>query len=86
MGKTKGIYNADFPTGTLVRVASHPQLEEFIRTWRLHHPLTQEQLAFAESQGKVVEVSFYHGGDELYRLDGIPGIWHECCLSIAATA
>jgi hypothetical protein len=22
----------------------------------------------------------YHGGDELYKLKGIPGLWHEQCL------
>jgi hypothetical protein len=26
------------------------------------------------------EVGFYHGGDVLYTLDGIPGLWHEQCL------
>ena len=28
----------------------------------------------------MAEVSFYFGGDELYRLKDIPGIWHEVCL------
>ena len=23
---------------------------------------------------------FYHGGDELYKLKGMPGVWHEQCL------
>jgi len=31
----------------------------------------------------VEEVSFYHGGDELYKLKDIPGLWHEQCLSAA---
>jgi len=80
MGRTKGAYSAEFPAGTMVRVASRPQLEEFLRTWRLHHPLTEDQLAYADVQGRVVDVGFYHGGDELYHVEGIPGIWHECCL------
>jgi hypothetical protein len=31
-------------------------------------------------QGKVVDVGFYHGGDELYHVECMPGIWHESCL------
>jgi hypothetical protein len=30
--------------------------------------------------GRVKEVSFYHGGDQLYILENLPGIWHEQCL------
>jgi hypothetical protein len=28
-------------------------------------------------------VGFYHGGDPLYSLDGVPGVWHERCLVLA---
>jgi hypothetical protein len=28
----------------------------------------------------VKDVGFYHGGDELYQVAGIPGTWHEECL------
>jgi hypothetical protein len=84
MGRTKGPYNAEFPAGTLVRVVSLPQLQEFQRTWHFHHPLTEDQLSYAGAQGRVVDVGFYHGGDELYHLEGMPGIWHECCLEPAA--
>ena len=28
----------------------------------------------------VKEVSFYHGGDQLYVLENVPGIWNEPCL------
>jgi hypothetical protein len=24
------------------------------------------------------------GGDELYELDGVPGIWHESCLRVVS--
>lgn len=82
MGRTKGAYNAEFPAGTLVRVVSLPQLEEFLRTWRFHHPLAEEQLSYAGVPGRVLDVGFYHGGDELYHLEGIPGIWHESCLEL----
>jgi hypothetical protein len=80
VGKHNGPYDADFPKGTIVRVASQVELEEFRATWKLHNPLKQEQLAFAGSVAKVVGVGYYFGGDELYRLEGIPGVWHECCL------
>jgi hypothetical protein len=83
MGRTKGGYNAEFPAGTLVRVVSRQRLESFKTTWRFHHPLSEDQLAYAGAQSKVVDVGFYHGGDELYHLEGIPGIWHEECLEPA---
>jgi len=37
-------------------------------------------MAFAGSEAKVLTVGFYHGGDVLYTLKGVPGIWHELCL------
>lgn len=80
MGKTKGLYNEEYPVGTIVRIAERNELENFRKTWKFHHPLKAKQLAFANKTGKVKEVSFYHGGDELYVLDEIPGTWHEQCL------
>jgi hypothetical protein len=63
-----------------VQVASHDELNEFLRTWRYHHKLRPEQLEFAGRISRVEDVSFYHGGDVLYALADIPGIWHERCL------
>lgn len=80
MGRLKGPYNAEFPAGTHVRLADRDSLEEFKRTWRYHHPLTEEQLDYAGRTALVKSAGYYHGGDELYTLDGIPGIWHERCL------
>jgi hypothetical protein len=80
MGRSKGPYNAEFPPGTHVQIADRGHLEEFKRTWRLHNPLTGEQLSFASNLGVVTSVGFYHGGDELYIIEGIPGVWHEACL------
>jgi hypothetical protein len=73
-------YQERFPVGTSVAVASRERLEEFARTWRFHHPLSAEQLSYAGRAATVREVSFYHGGDVLYTLDGVPGIWHEQCV------
>jgi hypothetical protein len=56
---------------------------EFMKTWRYHHQLTEGQLAYAGIEGKVVDVAFYHGGDELYHVEGTSGIWHESCLERA---
>jgi hypothetical protein len=39
-----------------------------------------EQFEYADSIAVVEMVSFYHGGDVLCELIGVPGIWHECCL------
>lgn len=86
MGKTRGAYNAEFPAGTQVRIIDRDRLEEFKRTWRYHHPLTDEQLAYAGHSAQVNSVGIYHGGDELYTLDGVPGIWHECCLATVPAA
>jgi hypothetical protein len=74
-------YNEQFPVGTCVQIASKEQLEGFWRSWQYHHPLTVEQLAFAGRPAVVRSVGFYHGGDVLYELEGIPGIWHERCLA-----
>lgn len=30
---------------------------------------------------KQQTVGFYHGGDELYGLEGVPGLWHKQCLT-----
>jgi hypothetical protein len=83
MGKTKGPYKEEFPKGTKVKIADLPFLEDFHRTWKFHHKLEREQLGFASRIACVKSVGFYHGGDELYELDGVPGLWHESCLSFA---
>jgi hypothetical protein len=28
---------------------------------------------------KVKSIGYYHGGDVLYQLEGVPGIWQEQC-------
>jgi hypothetical protein len=81
MGKTKGLYKEEFPKGSSVRIASRPILQEFLKSWTYHNKLTPDQLNYADKIAEVESVSFYHGGDELYVLKGIPGIWHEQCLN-----
>jgi len=81
MGKTKGPYNAEFPVGSTVKIATRAFLEEFARTWAYHHKLQPEQIDYHDQVGRVERASVYHGGDELYELEGIPGIWHEQCLA-----
>jgi len=66
-----------------VRIASRPLLEDFLETWTLHHKLEPDQLNYAGQIAEVESVGFYHGGDELYKLKGAPGIWHEQCLKAA---
>jgi hypothetical protein len=41
-------------------------------------------LDYADRVARVESVGFYHGGDELYKLQGITGIWHEQCLRDAS--
>lgn len=71
---------AKYPTGTLVRVVSTHDLEAFLHSWKLHHPLRPEQLQYGGQTARVVRSMRYHGGNMLYELDGIPGIWHEACV------
>ena len=78
-----GLYNEDFPKGSTVRIADLPALEQFAKSWKYHHPLKSAQLQFAGMEAEVADVSFYHGGDVLYELKDIPGIWHEQCLRAA---
>jgi len=73
-------YEAVFDIGSEVAIASRSDLEEFARTWRFHNPLRPEQLAHAGKVTRVLKIGFYHGGDPLYELKGIPGVWHEVCL------
>jgi hypothetical protein len=83
MGRIRGRYNAEYPVGSLVRVADREHLERFIAEWNYHHPLTKELLDFAGCVTVVTNVGYYHGGSELYELSGLPGIWHEQCLRAA---
>jgi hypothetical protein len=74
-------YIAKFAKGSKVRIAGRAYLQQFQKTWRHHHKLTEHQVDFAEQSASVTSVSFYHGGDVLYELEGVPGIWHESCLT-----
>lgn len=76
------LYKEDFPIGSKVRIAGRSKLEEFARSWRYHNKLQPEQLAHADVVAEVEKVGFYHGGDVLYELRGVPGIWHEQCLGL----
>jgi hypothetical protein len=77
-------YKEEFPEGTKVRTADLASLEDFKSTWKYHHKLQPEQLQYADHVTTVKAVGFYHGGDPLYTLEGVPGLWHESCLKPAA--
>lgn len=81
MGKTKGLNNAEFEIGSEVRIADRALLESFLEEGQYHNELEPEQLEFAGRVAKVKSVEFFHGGDEIYTLEGISGVWHEECLS-----
>jgi hypothetical protein len=74
-------YNAAYAVGAEVRIAARSALGGFAKTWKLHNPLTIEQLPFAGRQATVPSVGYYHGGDVLYVLNDVPGVWHEACLA-----
>ena len=76
-------YQEKWPVGARVRIANSAALEKFAREWRYHNKLRVEQLAYAGRETQVKSVGFYHGGDPLYVLEHVPGIWHEECLQTA---
>ena len=76
-------YEARHAEGSTVRVAERQVLEAFAKAWKLHNPLTPDQLAFAGRETTVMSVGYYHGGDVLYVLHNLPGVWHEGCLEPA---
>lgn len=73
-------YTPTYPTESRVRIANAAVLAQFMRDWSYHNPLIREQLPYADVEAVVAEVAFYHGGDALYTLRGVPGVWHEACL------
>jgi hypothetical protein len=73
-------YEVLYPEGTLVVIAPLEELERFRKTWQYHHKLETTQLSHAGQRARVIWVGSYHGGEILYALDGIVGIWHEYCL------
>ena len=73
-------YDASYSVGSKVQIASIETLEHFMNTWQYHNPLKPEQLTFAGKSAIVSDVGFYHGGDPLYVLEGVAGVWHEECL------
>ena len=83
MGKTKGVNQAEFEVGTEVRIADRAFLEKFMEEGQYHNELEPEQLEYAGAVAKVKRVEFFHGGDEIYTLEGMPGVWHEECLRAA---
>ena len=80
MTKNVPYYNERIPKGSKARIADRATLEEFMATWKYHHKLRLEQLEYADRVATVEDVGFYHGGDPLYKLEGIPGLWLDQCL------
>ena len=83
MGKTKGVNNIEFQVGAEVRIADRAFLEKFLEEGQYHNELEPEQLDYAGRTARVKAVELFHGGDEIYSLEGIPGVWHEECLAAA---
>ena len=79
-----GYYDpAKFKNGAAVLIRDRATLEDFLRTWKYHHKLEVEQLAYAGRTAKVQSSGMYHGGDVIYQLEGVPGVWHEQLLQSA---
>lgn len=76
-------YHSAFQVGARVVVAAREDLERFRKEWIYHNKLTDEQLEYSGVAARVARVMYYHGGDPLYSLEDVPGIWHEVCLTAA---
>jgi hypothetical protein len=72
-----------FQAGDVVRIANRATLDQFFQSWKLHHPIQPDQLQYAGRVTKVGRSSMYHGGDILYELHDVPGIWHQQLLVAA---
>jgi hypothetical protein len=76
-----GPYRERYPAGGAIRVASERSLQAFAKNWTGHHPVLPEHLRHAGLRTTIQSVGFYHNGDALYRLTGVPDLyWHEACL------
>jgi len=82
MGKDDYIYHEAFPKGSKVKIQNRSFLENFLGSWKFHDKLNPEQLNYAGYIAEVESIGFYHGGDELYKLKNVPGIWHKQCLEV----
>ena len=76
-------YEARYPAGTMVRIASLDRLRTFQQQWKYHHPLDPDQLKYAGTADRVCGVNFYQGDDAIYNLENAPGTWHEELLDPA---
>jgi hypothetical protein len=81
MRNTTCLYHEAFPKDSTVKIADRAFLENFLQTWMLHNKLKPGQLNYAGLVTAVESVGFYHGGDELYKLKDVSGIWHKQCLN-----
>jgi hypothetical protein len=80
MGTAIGPYCPDFPEGSHVRIVDRASLGEF-RNERAFHTPAPRATRIWRTERRLGAVFFYHGGDELYELAGVPGVWHETCLA-----
>jgi len=79
-------YEPAFAEGDRVRIADRGTLESFRRKWKHHDPLQTEQLDLADREATIGKVGIYHGGDIIYQLVEVPGVWHEDCLRRAESS
>jgi len=75
-----------FPVGTKVQVKDEGSLRQFQERCKSRRPISLEQIETAGQVDVVTNVGFYRGGDVLYKLQRLPGIWHEECLEPAGLA
>ena len=75
-----------FLIGDAVRIGDVADLERFQRLSAHPDPLPDSYFKYAGQVAEVIDTGYYPDGDNIYRLKGIPGVWHEGCLSRAASA
>jgi len=70
-------YHPIFKKGDKIKINDKDYLLNFQRTWKYHHNITDDQIKYAERLAAVKDVYIYHGGEVMYALKSIPGIWLE---------
>lgn len=86
MGSRNGPYNPSFPVGAIVRIADRSVLEKFHADGKRRHRLQSGQIEYAGEVARVEEVDFCYGGERLYSLEGVPGLWDGDLLSVNEVA
>jgi hypothetical protein len=73
-------YHEAFRVGEKIRIKSKEYLLNFKKSWKYHNNITNDQIEYGGQEVYVDRIGAYHGGNLLYELKDVPGVWHEQLL------